>query len=422
MRWSRVIPLLVIVLGGCRGVEHRRENGPPTISFLVLAGEREVWNEICQEFSSRHPGTRVSIVEGPNSTDLRESIYSASLLANDVSLDLVYMDVTWTSKFAGAGWLLPLDADFPESVQLQLVKAAVDAGRYRGHLFRIPVRTDTGVLYYRKDLLASAGIQPPRTFHDLEDAARTLQRPPELWGFLWQGSQYEGLVCFFLEVLSGFGGFWIDPDTLQVGLDRPEALGALQFLKSCRSGREAISPPGVTAFKEDESRRMFQDGRAVFLRNWPYVWRLAQETGSPVAGRIGVVPMVHAPGKRPAGTLGGWGFGVSRFSRHPEIAKKFIHFAISGDGQRILCGKTGYAPALLSAYKDPELLRANPFLSELERLQELAIARPVVPRYALVSDVLQRALSSALSGLKDPGPALSRAARETRLILRGENP
>lgn len=391
---------------------------PRRISFLALASDRDVWVRIARDFEASHPGVGVDVVEGPNATDLRENLYTSSLVAGDESLDLVYMDVTWTPKFAR--WLLPLETEFPDADLARLLPAAVEAGRYRGHLYRIPVRTDVGVLFFRRDLLEAAGLPPPLGFDDLERAARALQRPPALWGFVWQGSQYEGLVCDYQEVLHGFGGFWVNPETLEVGLDRKEATEALEFLRRCRSGKDPISPPGVTAYKEDESRRLFQDGRAVFLRNWPYVWRLAQGPGSPVAGKVGVVPMVHAPGGASAGTLGGWGFGVSRFSRHPDLAMEFIRHVVSLPGQRALCRETGYAPALAAAYDDPALLAANPFLPELLRIHAAALARPVIPRYAMVSDVLQRHLSAALAGLASPSAALADAARETRLLLAPE--
>jgi multiple sugar transport system permease protein len=209
----------------------------------------------------------------------------------------------------------------------------------------------------------------------------------------------------------------VDPKTLDVGLERPEAVQALEFLRQARESG-GISPPGVTAYKEDESRRLFQDGRAVFLRNWPYVWRLAEAPGSPVAGRVGVLPMLPAaPGGTAGGTLGGWGFGVSKTSRNPRLAVAFIRYAISLEGQRGLCAGTGYLPALAAAYHDPELLAANPFLAELETLQKGAIPRPAVPRYALVSDILQRHLSAALAGSTTSTDALAAAATETRLAL-----
>src|SRR5439155_4669103 len=143
----------------------------------------------------------------------------------------------------------------------------------------------------------------------------------------------EGLVCNFLEVLSGCGGYWVDPATLDVGLDRPEALAALSFMLSCVRDHP-VSPPGVTTYEEEESRRLFQDGRAVFLRSWPYVWSLAQAEGSPVKGHLEVAAMVHESG-RPAGvTLGGWGLGLSAYSRHPGLALDLVRLVVSLEGQR----------------------------------------------------------------------------------------
>jgi multiple sugar transport system substrate-binding protein len=233
---------------------------------------------------------------------------------------------------------------------------------------------------------------------------------------VWQGSQYEGLVCNYLELLRGQGGFWVDPRTLRVGLEDEPALAALRAMRGTLAG-EPISPPGVTAYKEDESRRLFQDGRAVFLRNWSYVWRLVQAEGSPLRGKVGVRPMVRAAAAPGAGTLGGWGLGVSRFSRSAEEAVRFVRHAATLPSQRDLCIASGYAPALRAAYDDPELRRANPFLAEFLRLHERAVPRPTIPRYALASDILQRRLSAALAGLQSPEDALGAASRETRLLL-----
>ena len=384
--------------------------------MLVPASERPFWAPIARSFEAARPGVHVDLVEGPNATDLRENLYTVALLARDASFDLVYMDVTWTSKFAAAGWLEALDASFPSAELDELIPAAVEAGRYEGRLFRIPVRTDLGLLYYRKDWLAEAGFEPPRTFDELARIARALQSPPERWGFVWQGSQYEGLVCVFLEVLRGHHGFWIDPETLEVGLDQPPAIAALEFLRRARA-EDAFSPRGVTTYKEEESRRLFQEGRAVFLRNWFYVWRLAQGPESPLAGKVGVTPMVGDGSSEGAGTLGGWGLGVSRFSHQAALAREFIRHAISLPSQRALCLKTGYAPARRDAYRDRELLAANPLLGELQGMLQTAVSRPSIPRYALASDILQRHLSASLAGLVSAEDALRAAARETRLLL-----
>ena len=404
--------LTVFLLVACRGGEEDIASAG-RLSILVAASERPFWTDLTADFT-RRTGTPVDIVEGPNSTDLRESMTTAALLAEDPTVDLVYLDVTWTPKFAGAGFLRPLDDEVPGEEIAALLPASVEAGRFKGRLYSLPVRADVGVLYYRRDWLEEAGISVPETFEELRAAARSLSAPPSKWGFVFQGSQYEGLVCVYLEVLRGFGGFWVDSRSGEVGLDSDAAERALRFLTEARG---TISPPGITTYKEEESRRLFQDGRAVFLRNWPYVWRLAQAPDSPLAGRVGARTMVHAQGGEGSGTLGGWSLWVSRFTAHPKEAVAFARHVIRPESQRALCAQSGYAPARRDSYHDPRLLAANPFLADLGPLLDSAVARPPLPRYAQISDVLQRHLTAALTGGVTPREALRAAARQTRLIL-----
>lgn len=410
--------LVALLLGTARCGDRGAEPAAVTLRMLVPANERPFWSPLAETFAKSRPGVRIELEEGPVSTDLRESLTTAALLSEDGAFDVVYLDVTWTPKLAAAGWLLPLDAELGAGERAAFLPQALAAGVFRGRLYRLPFRTDVGLLYYRADLLAAAGILPPRTFARLEEAARRLQSPPERWGFLWQGAQYEGLVCCFLEVLHGHGGFWIDPETLEVGLGSPEALAALDFLVRSRLPG-GISPPGVAAYREEETRHLFEAGRAVFLRSWPYVWRLARREGSRVAGKIGVLPVPTLSGAPGSGTLGGWGLAVARSSRHPREALAFLRHATSLESQRSFCAATGFAPALREAYGDRRLLAENPFLAELGKIHESATARPAVARYAQASDVLQRHLSAALAGLATPREALSAAARETRLLVGG---
>src|SRR5262245_30734979 len=167
-------------LGGCAPAS---SHGPPTATLRVLVppSERPYGVQIARRFEREHPGTSVQVVEGPQSTDLRENLYTASLLARDPTFDLVYMDVTWTAKFAAAGWLRALDGRLTEEERHAFLRAALAAGEFEDSLYRVPVRTDVGLLYYRRDKLEAAGVPPPQTFDELAHAARALQSPPSVW-------------------------------------------------------------------------------------------------------------------------------------------------------------------------------------------------------------------------------------------------
>ena len=169
---------LVALAASCGSEAAPRRTSRLTLTTLLPASEKTFWEAVARAFERHHPEVRVDLVEGPESTDLREDLYTASLLARDPTFDLIYMDVTWTPKFAAAGWLLPLDEWFDARERARFLPAALAAGLYEGRLFRIPMRTDLGLLYYRSDWLAAAHRDPPRTFDELERITRDLQAPP----------------------------------------------------------------------------------------------------------------------------------------------------------------------------------------------------------------------------------------------------
>lgn len=390
---------------------------PVSLNLLVPAPDVQPLREgMVRDFEAKNPGIRINIVEGPNSANAVEDLYTSAFLLGGSPYDLINMDVIWTSKFAAAGWLL----DITDRVTPQELKAFtpqdVEGGRYQNRLYRLPVRSDVGMLYYREDLLKAAGFEPPETFQDLLKISQTLQQQDKTdWGFLWQGRQYEGLVTMFVEVLEGAGGFWINPDTREVGLDRPESIRAIEFLR--HTIQAGVSPPGVTTYIEEDTRRLFQSGQAAFLRNWPYVWPLANEDTSQVKGKIAIKPMVHAPGQSPGACLGGWGLAIAKATKHPEEAWKAIQYFTSESAQRRFILQSGYVPSRLKLFTDPTIVAKYPHFPQLLEVVQNAVLRPTVAQYAQASDILQRYLSATLTARLSPEQAMKSAADETRRLL-----
>jgi multiple sugar transport system substrate-binding protein len=201
-----------------------------------------------------------------------------------------------------------------------------------------------------------------------------------------------------------------------VRIDEPPAVEALQRLVDAVH-KDKISPEGVLTFQEEEARHAFQEGNAVFMRNWPYAWNLVQEKSSPVAGKVGIIPMVHGSGGRSAATLGGWGYGISAFSKHTQEAWKFVEFNGSPEIQKLSYNMGGIIPTRKALFKDPEILKAAPHMKQWGEVLSLAHPRPVVPNYARISDALQIQVSAALSRQLEPKAALKAAAEEIRRVL-----
>jgi len=420
MNWFfRIVWALPFVLlaAGCVEAD-KPESSAITLAILIDPDMGGAWKAVVERFEKENPGIKVELKEGPTATDERENMYTTSFLARDGVYDLVFMDIIWVPKFASQGFLAPLDDLFPESEREKFLASDIKGSIFEGKIYRVPLLSDVGLLYCRKDILEKAGVDPPRTFSELVAASKKLQQEPELWGYVFQGKQYEGLVCDFLEVLWGHGGDVLDRSG-RVVIDSPRAVEALTWLvKIVREDK--ICPPGVTTYEEEESRHVFQAGRSVFMRNWPYVWGLAQKEDSPIRGKIGIIPMVHAEGHKSAATLGGWGLGISSFSNKQEAAWKFIAFATSYESQKVFHFQRGWIPTRGQLFQDRDILARSAYYTELYKILQLARPRPVHPRYPEISDLMQLHLSSALVGKETPQAAIRKMAEGIRGIVHGQ--
>lgn len=416
MRFSRFLLALIAIATTILVGTQVWSQQPVTISFLLRAVEAEQMQGLAEQFMAENPDIRIEMVRGPNAADAVENLYTTSFLLGDSPYDILFSDVVWIPKFAAAGWLLDLSDRVSEADLADFLPADVAAGLYQDGLYRMPFRSDMGMLYYRTDLLDQVGLEPPETFDDLITAAEAIQAQTDVdWGYTWQGLQYEGLVTNFVEIIAGYGGFWIDPTTLEVGLDQPAGVQAVEFMKGLIDQR--ISPPGVTNYIEEDSLRQFQNGNVAFLRNWPYAWAEANRDGTPVAGKIALKPMVHAEGQQPAACLGGWGFGISATTPHPEEAWRVVEFFTSPGPMKDFITEFAYVPSRRALFTDPDVLATFPHYAQLLEVAETAVPRPPVGQYAQVSDILQRYLSAAISDQMTAEDAMRAAAGESRRVL-----
>lgn len=375
------------------------------ISGSAVGAEGEILTRQVGRFMAANPGVKVEIQRTPDDATQRHQLYVQWLNAHVGRPDVLQLDVVWTAELAAAGWILPLDGFRPSTDDL--FPATLEANRWRGRLFAVPWFMDVGMLYWRTDLVPRA----PASLDELARLARDRRVPH---GIIWQGARYEGLVTVFLEILGAFGGEILSPDG-RVAVASPAGVRALRFL---RAQIGEIAPAAVLTWHEEETRFTFQNGNAVFLRNWPYAWPLLNGPGSKVAGRFAVAPMPAAPGGRPSAALGGAQLAINAHSRHPDLAWRLIAFLTAPEQMLERARVAGQYPPRRSLWDDPRLAEALGVpLDDVREILESAIPRPVTPVYSELSEALQIHLHRALSGQAAPEEALRRAAWEMEEIL-----
>lgn len=316
----------------------------------------------------------------------------------DGSIDVFTQDVIWIAEFAAAGWAQPLDSVVTAAERAEYFPGLVEACTYDGKFTALPLYVDAGMLYYRKDLLAAAGLAVPRTWGELVTTASRLQQTDQVkYGYLWQGKQDEVLICDLVEMVGSAGGRILGPDGRTVLIDQPAAVEAVQFMADT-IGKYRISPKDVMSWDEEPSRIPFTAGRSAFLRNWTYVYNVAQTAQqSTVVDKIGVAPLPIFSGGTPSACLGGYQLGMNASSTNKDGALDFMKWLSSETRQLDLAKDLSLAPTRPSAYESPQLHQTNPFMSSLKDVLIGGIPRPVTPKYAQVSLALQSGVSSALS-------------------------
>jgi len=417
--------VLMLVTAACS-----RPSESPTEGTLLRISCGAVGLELtlCREGAERWAsatGHRVEVISTPNSTTERLALYQQLLGAGASDIDVLQVDVIWPgilaphlldlAPMAGAA----ADAHFPSIVANDTVG---------GRLVAMPWFTDAGVLYYRKDLLEKYGAAVPRTWQELTATAARIQAAERaagnerMWGFVWQGRAYEGLTCNALEWIASHGGGTLVDGEGRVTVDNPRSVEALEL---AAGWIDTISPPGVLNYAEEESRGVFQSGNAVFMRNWPYAWTLAQGEDSPIRDRVGVSALPAGAGGRSTATLGGWQLAVSRYSRHPELAADLVLFLTGPEEQERRAIAGAYNPTVPALYQKPEVLEANPFYAELYETFTDAVPRPssvTGGRYNQISSEFWTAVSSVLAGRTAAADALATLAPRLERLMREAGP
>jgi multiple sugar transport system substrate-binding protein len=113
-----------------------------------------------------------------------------------------------------------------------------------------------------------------------------------------------------------------------------------------------ITPSDVLSWDEEPSRRPFTAGQSVFLRNWNYVWSIAQDKAqSEIVDKVEVAPLPHFAGKQSAACLGGYQYGVNAFFEEQRSGRRFFAMAIDSGNATPFCDSGRLCPRPASSLR-----------------------------------------------------------------------
>ena len=340
----------------------RKKYGGQKITFVGdSVGDGNKRDTALAKRFTKDTGIKVDVTPHPAASDQSYAQLVRAFSQHSSSIDVAMIDVVWPAAFAP--YLVNLKPKLGKQSKLH-IKTIVANDTIGGKLVAMPWFGDYGILYYRTDLLQKYGYKsPPKTWASLFAMAKKIQdgergANPNFYGFVFQGNAYEGLTCNALEWIASAGGGHII-DSGKATINNAKARTILDAMRA-RIGK--ITPRGVTSYQEDQTEHAFDDGDAAFARNWPYQYGIGVKAGSKVKGKFSVTVLPHGTTGHSVGTIGGWGLGISKFSKHKGAATEFVRYMTSPAVEKFDAISNSNVPTIISVAKNRQVRAKNPYL------------------------------------------------------------
>ncbi len=377
------------------------DNASGNVNLCIGKDTTGIYRDSIERFNKQGNVT-AKLTELPESADEQRTQLVQRSRAKSPECDVMGLDVIWTAEFAAQGWLMDVSPAI-EQRRGEFIPATLDTAKFDEKYWGVPFKSNAGFLYYRKDQTKEA----PKSWEQVYELAAKSD------GIVYQGARYEGLTVNFLELLYSAGGTVLSEDGSEVTVNSQEAKDVLKFMAD--GVRSGAASKAVTTYKEEEARRAFENGKASFMRNWPYAYKLGDE--SKIKGDFDITTFPSYGGAEGAGVLGGYNFAISAYSKNPGGALAFINYMTGQERQEALA-ETAEPPVIASAYTSRDVDKAFPFGADLMRAAiEQAKPRPVSPVYPQISQAIYDNVHSALTGKAEPNAAIEKMSSDIEKAL-----
>jgi multiple sugar transport system substrate-binding protein len=401
-----------------------------TLSAIV-AEPKERWdilfNGAQQKLREKHPDMDIKV-------DYRVLPYDATrtqiltAMAGRTPIDLISVDQIWLGEFAQGGFLSDLtDRAKSWGKQKDWYQTNWDGGKYNGKLYGIWAWTDIRAIWYWKDLLSKAGVNPDslKTWNGYIADAKQLNNAlksqgiqgmhlvgashsPDMWyPYLWM------LGGEIVKQKSGHpskGTYWFPAYNSIAGIK------ALEFLKQ---QVDAGIKPQINHFWGQE----FADKKfAVMLEGSWLLGVFPHEQWNNINQKIGMLPMFPVPniGNKSATMIGGWLLGIPETSQNKDLAWELLTTMVDPQVLTPMLQKEGYLPTQKPIGEGPYAATLNasiPYYKEMISMIPIGHSRPNIPEYPQIADNIKEAIDKVYYGIKDPKQALNEAAAKSAKVL-----
>ena len=382
-----------------------------------------------KELEARHQDLEIKLDYRPVPyLNLHEQILKS--MANQTPVDILTVDYIWLGEFAEKGFLTDLTNYTKKwGRSSDWYQGNWDGGVYKDGVYGIWTVVDVRGLWYWKDMLNRAGVDPNsiRTWNGYIEGAKklnTILRPEGIEGVHLVGASHSPDIDFYpyLWMLGGDiiaqkpghptkGDYWFPIYNSSKGVR------ALEFIK-------AQIDAGIKPQKNHFWGKEFLDRKfAVMLEALQnHVHVNTTEQRQEFENKVGFLPMFPVPeGTNHSATMmGGWELSVTNKSKNKDLVWELITIMVDPKIITPFYEKYGLLPTQVSigdGEYSANLSKTIPYYDQLISMLQLKGVRPNIPEFPQIADHIRQALDEVLYQSKDPKEVLDNAAAKSAKTL-----
>ncbi len=343
---------------------------------------------VIEQFERENPGIKIRS-EQMNWGNGFDKVVIA--MANGRAPDICELGSTWMGRFMAEGALLDISSHTADLKQQYLMWEAVTSN---GRVFGLPWLVSTRVLFYNRQLLRKAGLnpdEPPRTWAELLAAARLMHDPKSgIYGFGMNAGEGHILYKKFMPFVWGNGGRILD-SAGRFAFNGPATREALEFYLQLKDFSYCE--------KQDLLDEAFKLGRLGLAISGS--WNFARYPVDAPQLDFGVAIIPRPAEDRGVSTsfLGGQVLALFKNCRNPEAAARFIRFLATASNTLPITREAMVSfPADQLAWSDP-FFHADPRMQVFVRQIKTARHPPVVAAWVEIEKIINEAVEKGMYGM-----------------------
>ena len=210
---------------------------------------------------------------------------------------------------------------------------------YKGKAYSVPHYVSPTPLITRMDILEANKVDPPKTWDELIEVCKKLQKPPKLTGFGMCLGLHTDADNNIINTLWSHGGKLVEEDDKTVALNSPGTVQAVKMIADMYQ-KHKIIPKGAVSWDNQGNNKAYQSRQVIFVLNASSIYAYLSESDKELYDVSGMLPSPAGPAG-PVDQVGTGEWMLFKHNPYPELAKGFVQYSMEPENLRVVMEEGG---------------------------------------------------------------------------------